>query len=97
MTSRAKTSLLPLADSDLWPDELRRSLSDKLFTIAFGAIQWPWLLRSLSGGKRADKARLMAELGLAPDALPNLGSWKADTGYLSLIVERIAASRPRTV
>ncbi len=97
MTSRAKTSLLPLADGDLWPEEMRRSLSDKLFTIAFGAIQWPWLLRSLSGGKRSVKAKLIADLGLADDALPNLGSWKADTGYLSLIVDRIAADRPQTV
>ena len=97
MTSRAKTSLLPLADADAWQQGVARSLGDRLFTIGYALLQWPWLLRSLSGGSRAEKAALLADLQLAPDALPNLGSWKADTGYLRLMVEQIAAQRPRQV
>ncbi|MDG5487900.1 class I SAM-dependent methyltransferase [Sphingomonas sp. FW199] len=97
MTSRETTQFLPLDDADPWPDGMTKSLSDRLFTIAWGAIQWPWLARSLSGGSRAAKARLLAELRLDDDALPNLGSWKADTGLLSLIVEHIRDERPGTV
>ncbi len=97
MTSRETTSLLPLGNADLWQAGLHRKLSDRLFTIAFGAIQWPWLARSLSGGSRDAKARLMAELDIPADALPNLGSWKADTGYLSFIVDHVRQAQPQTV
>jgi hypothetical protein len=62
-----------------------------------GAIQWPWLLRSLSGGSRAAKRALLDRLGLPQDALPNLGSWKADTGLLTLVAEHILAARPARV
>nr|WP_279614714.1 class I SAM-dependent methyltransferase [Sphingomicrobium astaxanthinifaciens] len=34
---------------------------------------------------------------MAPDALPNLGSWKADTGFLHLIVDHILEHRPQRV
>ena len=74
MTSREKTALLSLDDN-----APSRPWSEKLFTIAWGAIQWPWLARSLWGGKLADKHALLDRLGLPYDALPNLGSWKADT------------------
>ncbi|MCC2975734.1 class I SAM-dependent methyltransferase [Sphingomonas sp. PL-96] len=97
VTSRETTSFLPLAHADGWQDELNRTIVETLMTLGFALIQWPWLLRSLSGGSASAKAALIEDLGLAPDALPNLGSWKADTGYLSLIVDHIKATHPRSV
>lgn len=95
MTSREATSLLPRRLHGDHPGLAQ--WSDRAFTIAFAAIQWPWLLRSLSCGRKADKARLLARLGLPPDALPNLGSWKADTRLLHIIVDRVEATRPAEV
>jgi predicted O-methyltransferase YrrM len=92
MTSREKTALLTLDDA-----APARPLSEKLFTIAWGAIQWPWLARSLWGGKLKDKHALLDRLELPHDALPNLGSWKADTFFLWRIVETIEKLRPREV
>lgn len=92
MTSREATGFLPLADlGDT------AGLADRATVWAWALIQWPWLLRSLSGGRREDKARLLARLGLADDALPNLGSWKADCFFLHSIVDAIEEMRPRTV
>lgn len=65
--------------------------------IGFGAIQWPWLLRSLWGGRRRDKRALLERLQLPQNALPNLGSWKADVGFLARIVDHIEAHRPAHV
>jgi predicted O-methyltransferase YrrM len=93
MTTRETTPFLPLADDVA----VRRSFSDWAHVLAFGAIGWPWLLRSLSGGSRAQKRELLRRLELPVDALPNLGSWKADTGFLTLIVDRVFAARPQTV
>ena len=92
MTSREKTAFLALEDSG--PD---RPFAEKLFTVAWGAIQWPWLARSLWGGKLADKTALLDRLGLPHDALPHLGSWKADTYFLWRIVGAIEKLRPREV
>lgn len=97
MTSREATSYLPRAKDDAWPADERRSLSDTLHILAFGAIGWPWLARSLSGGSKAAKRDLLARLDLKPDALPNLGSWKADTGFLKLIVDHVLDRKPETV
>lgn len=97
MTSREATSYLPLADDFSWPPDYRRSPADLAHIALFGALNWPWLLRSLSGGSRARKAALVERLDLAPDALPHLGSWKADTGFLHQIVDAIEALRPQTV
>lgn len=94
MTSREATSLLPLANQTAhW----NRSPSDRAHVLAFGAIGWPWLLRSLRGGSKAAKRALIERLGLAPDALPNLGSWKADTGLLTLLIDHVLAAKPQTV
>lgn len=60
-------------------------------------IGWPWLLRSLHGGSKAARDALNEKLGFAPDALPNLGSWKADAGFLTLIADRILEARPQCV
>jgi len=92
MTSREKTAFLALDDSGP-----ARPLSEKLFTVAWGSIQWPWLARSLWGGKLADKLALLDRLDLPHDALPHLGSWKADTYFLWRIVEAIERLRPRQV
>ena len=92
MTSREKTALLALDES-----VPGRPFSEKLFTIAWGAIQWPWLARSLWGGKLADKHALLDRLGLPHDALPHLGSWKADTWFLWRMVGAIERLRPREV
>ncbi len=93
MTTREATSLLPLSPgaADIRP------FSDRAAVIAFGAIQWPWLLRSLRGGKLAAKNRLLDRLDLPHDALPYLGSWKADTGLLELLVDHIFEHRPALV
>lgn len=96
MTSRDLTPLLPLASAGMI-DAGRRSMSDWAHVLAFGAIGWPWLLRSLSGGGAGERASLLERLDLPDDALPNLGSWKADAGFLHLLVDHIECNRPRTV
>lgn len=62
MTSRELTGFLPLAEGD--DDAGRRPangrLSNLAWRIGFGAINWPWLLASLSGGRKADKRALAA-------------------------------------
>lgn len=75
----------------------KKSLSDKAAVFAFGALQWPWLLRSLSGGAESERLRLIQRLDLHEDALPHLGSWKANSGLLHLIVDIIENERPQRV
>ncbi|MBU2588888.1 MAG: class I SAM-dependent methyltransferase, partial [Alphaproteobacteria bacterium] len=76
MTTKLLTGLLAKAGE---PNAAARcTRGERLFRTAFGAIQWPWLLRSLYGGTQAQKQALLARVGLAEDALPHLGSWKAD-------------------
>ena len=97
MTSRETTGLLPRSGEDRVVGSSGRSAGDWATLLAFGAIQWPWLLRSLRGGSRSDKRALLDRLDLPHDALPNLGSWKADTGLLTLVADHILAEKPRTV
>lgn len=97
MTSRELTGFLPLDDRHGTDAQWSRRLSDMAWRIGFGAIGWPWLLASLSGGRKADKRALLDDLGLAHDALPHLGSWKADVGFLRHIVREIARLRPAHV
>jgi predicted O-methyltransferase YrrM len=92
MTTRDTTALLALDDADL-----NLTLGDRAMVIAYGAVQWPWLLRSLHGGRKADKRALLDYLQLPADALPNLGSWKADTHFLWHIVNAIEEMRPAQV
>lgn len=96
MTSRDSTALLTLRD-DRAEGEASTTLGDRVAVWAYGAITWPFLLYSLWGGTKASKRRLLARLGLADDALPNLGSWKADTGLLHRIVDAVEELRPRVV
>lgn len=93
MTSREATGFLPRD----YGHELQRSPSDWAHVLAFGAIGWPWLLKSLRGGSKAGKRALLDRLALPHDALPHLGSWKADVGLLTLVVDHILAARPQTV
>ena len=92
MTTRETTALLPLDDIGL-----NLSFSDRAMVMAYGAVQWLWLLRSLHGGRKADKAALLRHLDLPLDSLPNLGSWKADTHFLWHIVKAIEQLRPAQV
>ena len=95
MTTRQATSLLPRIAPIIGSNG--RSLADWAALLAFGAIQWPWLLRSLHGGWLRDKQALLDRLDLPHDALPHLGSWKADVGLLTLITDHVLAHRPRLV
>lgn len=96
MTTREATSLLALGDTPV-VGSTGRSLADWAALLAFGAIQWPWLLRSLHGGRLADKHALLDRLDLPHDALPYLGSWKADTGLLTLVTDHILEHKPQLV
>ncbi|MES2988677.1 MAG: class I SAM-dependent methyltransferase [Pseudomonadota bacterium] len=91
MTSREVTSFLPRSG------HAEKSLAEIGMVILYGGLGWPWLLKSLSGGTKAAKVALLDRLSLPSDALPNLGSWKADTGFLHLIVDHIEARRPQNV
>lgn len=92
MTSREATPLWVQADIGI-----ESRLRDKAMVCLYGAIQWPWLLKSLWGGRLADKQALLDRLQLPHDALPNLGSWKADTLFLTHIVDAIEHLRPDMV
>jgi predicted O-methyltransferase YrrM len=92
MTSRDTTGLWTTAET-----HLSRPLSEKMLVAGWAVIQWPWLLRSLSGGRKSDKYALLDDLALPHDALPNLGSWKADCFFLAQIIATIDEIRPRTV
>lgn len=95
MTSRESTQLLPRAHAD--EAHFEREWQDWAALLGIGAVQWPWLLRSLRGGSKAEKKRLLDRLGLPLDALPNLGSWKADTSLLHKIADRILDAKPQLV
>lgn len=95
MTSRDATRFLPLAHQD--EAGFERDWRDWAVQIAIGAVQWPWLLRSLRGGTQEEKRALLARLDLPADALPHLGSWKADTALLHKIADRILDARPQLV
>jgi predicted O-methyltransferase YrrM len=97
MTTRGATGFLPRIGEMPVVGSGRRSVADWAALLAFGAVQWPWLLRSLDWGTRGAKRRLLERLDLPYDALPNLGSWKADTGMLTLVADHIFEHRPKLV
>lgn len=74
-----------------------RPLLDDATVLAFGAIGWPWLLKSLGDGGAAARADLLARLDWPDEALPPLGSWRADAVMLGLLAHHIHAARPRVV
>ncbi|WP_448581027.1 class I SAM-dependent methyltransferase [Thermaurantiacus sp.] len=91
------TSLLPRAADPDARAAIPRRFSERAFTWAFGLIQWPWLLRSLSGGPDAARSDLLALLELPDDVLPALGSWKADAFFLRLVAEHVRSEQPQSV
>ncbi|WP_265587843.1 class I SAM-dependent methyltransferase [Sphingomicrobium arenosum] len=93
MTSRETTGLLARDDAA----NAHVGLADRIAVALLAPFTAPFLLKSLRGGSVAEKERLCDRLDLAPDALPNLGSWKADTGFLHLIVDHILEHRPKRV
>ncbi|HEX8644802.1 MAG TPA: class I SAM-dependent methyltransferase [Allosphingosinicella sp.] len=98
MTTREVTGLLPrMGETQVVGGRRARTFREWAVLLAFGAITWPWLLRSLDGGRLKDKHALLDRLGLPDDALPYLGSWKADTGLLRLLVDHIFEHKPRLV
>ena len=96
MTGREPTSYLPRETSPA-DGFTSKSFSDLAHVMFFGAVGWPWLLKSLYGGPARARRALEERLGLPLCALPALGSWKADAGFLHLILDTMAARRPRTV
>ena len=97
MTSRNATSLLPRIGETPVGGYTGRSLRDWAALIGIGAVQWPWLLRSLDGGTLEAKQALLDRLDLPHHALPNLGAWKADTGLLTLLADHIEEKKPKLV
>ncbi|HEX9955028.1 MAG TPA: class I SAM-dependent methyltransferase [Allosphingosinicella sp.] len=97
MTSREATALLPRAKGTRVVGSQRKSWRDWAALLAVGAVQWPWLLRSLNGGSEKARHALLDRLELPRDALPALGSWKADVGLLRLVSDHIAAAHPQVV
>ena len=93
MTSREATPLLAYSNNA----SVERGAKDWAMLLSVGAIQWPWLLKSLYGGRSRDKAALLARLGLPDDALPNLGRWKADVHLLALIADLIVKMQPKMI
>jgi predicted O-methyltransferase YrrM len=97
MTTREATSPLPRRAEGPIADGRGRSFGDWAALIAIGAVQWPWLLRSLYGGRLKAKQALLDRLGLPDDALPYLGSWKADVGLLEQVTDHILEAKPEVV
>jgi predicted O-methyltransferase YrrM len=95
LTTKYLTGLLAKEDSH--PAKGARTAGERAFQLAFAVIQWPWLLKSLYGGTQAEKAALLDRVGLPRDALPHLGSWKADTYLLHRIVDEIESLEPQHV
>ncbi|MBB3763113.1 class I SAM-dependent methyltransferase [Sphingomicrobium lutaoense] len=91
MTSREPTGFLP-KDVDA-----RVGWKDRAMVALFAPFTAPFLLKSLRGGSKSEKRRLLERLDLPHDALPHLGSWKADTGLLHMIVDTIFEKKPGRV
>jgi len=91
------TPVLPAAAKAIVGATSRRSPGDWAHVLAFGAVGWPWLLRSLSGGSPAARAELLALVDLPDAALPPLGGWRADAGFLLALARRILIHRPAQV
>jgi predicted O-methyltransferase YrrM len=96
MTSREATGLLPRSHAEDW-EEYERTLREWATLLAFGPLNAPFLLKSLYGGSKKAKRALLDRLDLPADALPHLGSWKADVGLLELVTDHILANRPQVV
>jgi predicted O-methyltransferase YrrM len=74
-----------------------RSLKDRALLGAFYILNGPFLAKSLYGGSRKAKHKLLERLGLPLDALPHTGSWKADVGLLTFLADHILTHKPQVV
>ncbi|HEY9552767.1 class I SAM-dependent methyltransferase [Allosphingosinicella sp.] len=97
MTSRETTGILPRAHAPTGWTRHERTVREWATLFAFGPINAPWLLKSLYGGSQERKRALLKKLDLPADALPHLGSWKADVGLLHLVADHILATKPKVV
>lgn len=97
MTSKDSTGLLPRSSAAEKLARGERTLREWATMFVFGPLNAPFLLKGLYGGSRAAKRALLDRLELPPDALPNLGSWKADVGLLERVADHILEARPQTV
>ncbi len=95
LTTKNLTGLLAKKSSH--PDAELRTVGERTFKFFFTFIQWPWLLKSLYGGTEAARLKLLDRVGLPHDAIPHLGSWKADSFLLNRIVDEIEALKPQSV
>lgn len=95
LTTKFLTGLLSKETSR--PANGTRTASERMFQLAFAAVQWPWLLKSLYGGTKAAKCALLDRVDLPHNALPHLGSWKADTYFLHRIIDEIELLQPENV
>ena len=57
MTTKYLTGMLAKNDRSNLEE---RTTREHLFQLAYGALQWPWLLKSLYGGTQAEKIRLFS-------------------------------------
>lgn len=97
MTSRETTGILPRPHAPTGWARHERTVREWATLFAFGPINAPWLLKSLYGGSQECKRALLRKLDLPADALPHLGSWKADVGLLHLVADHILAKKPKVV
>ncbi len=68
------------------------------WVMLFGAIGWPWLLRSRSGGGAAARADLLRLIELPDHALPaRLGGWRGDALFLGHLAGIVLRDRPAQV
>jgi predicted O-methyltransferase YrrM len=97
VTSRETTGILPRAHAAPEWARHERGFREWATLFAFGPINTPWLLKSLYGGSQERKRALLRKLDLPADALPHLGSWKADVGLLHLVADHILEKNPKVV
>lgn len=95
MTSRDGTGWAGRADEA--SAKPPRRLKDRLVLGAFYVLNGPFLAKSLYGGSKKNKEKLLRRLGLPLDALPHTGSWKADVGLLTFLTDHILAHKPKVV
>ncbi len=74
-----------------------RDWQDAAMVTLFGAIGWPWLLKSLGAGHIEARDRLATITGLDPAIFASLGSWRADADLLLMLADHVAATKPKLV
>ena len=85
------------ARPDAQGDYSRRTPGETALLMLFYVLNAPVLLRSLFGGSRSSREALLRRLGLPDDAIPAMGGWKADVGFLTFLTDYILAEKPQYV